>query len=197
MFIFTLCLKWMSMFSSCLSFCFARLLRSSCIFILFLFTPQTDRRHSAPNLLRMVPDISFRARSSSNRCDCFCERNKQLMLSKGSSSRVSIWDTRGCRIWRQLRTCQHVLHIRSRRNTSTSQGCLDVLPYHSFCNPNHTLSLLLPIEATRDRSFQQLDVRTVLGSSCILLQNCTFLSHPIDNSPTPIPTAISKTIHES
>ena len=130
------------MFSSCLSFCFARLLRSSCIFILFLFTPQTDRRHSAPNLLRMVPDISFRARSSSNRCDCFCERNKQLMLSKDSSSRVSILDIRGCRIWRQLRTCHHVPCIRSRRNTSTSRDCLELLPDHSSYNPNHIPSLL-------------------------------------------------------
>ena len=127
---------------SCLSFCFARLLRSSCIFRLFLFTPQTDWRHSAPNLLRMVPDISFRARSSSNRCDCFCERNKQLILSKDSSSRVSILDIRGCRVWRQLRTCLHLLHIRSRRSTLTSRDCRELLPYHSSYNPKHNSSLL-------------------------------------------------------
>ena len=99
---------------------------------------------------------------------CFRARVRILDDPIWRSSSVSILDIRGCRIGRQLRTRQHVLHICSRRSTSTSRDCLEIMPYRSSSNPKHNSSLLWPIEATRDRSFQQLSCRTLLGSSCIL-----------------------------
>ena len=128
---------------------------------------------------------------------CFRARVRILDDPIWRSSSVSILDIRGCRIWRHLSTCLDVLRIRSRRSTLTSRDCLFLLPYHSSDNSKHNSSLLWPIEATRDRSCKQHCRRTLLASSCILFHYCTFPSHPIDNSPTPTPTAISKTIQES
>ena len=144
------------------------------------------------------PCIRSRRNTSKSRYHHCMLRNHSSDDPKDSSSRVSISDIRGCRIGRQLRTCQYSPRIRSRRNTSTFPDCLDMLPDHSYSNPKHIPSLLWPIEATRDRSFEQLEHRTLLGSSCILHQHhCTLPSHPIDNSPTPIPIAISKTTEQS
>ena len=79
------------------------------------------------------------------RCGCVRERLRMFARPKDSSSTVSIRDKGGGRFRLLLRTCQYVLHIRSRRSTLTFRDYRWMLPHHSYDNSKHTPSLHEPI----------------------------------------------------